>query len=100
MKKYIPSVRDVHGLKRAPVLAESNLSGEWIPPMEVYVAADVDAEIRKLCALIGRVIEWEPAFPVESSLLDEIGAALTAVSCEHGYPKRPISFPDSADGKQ
>lgn len=91
MKKYIPSVRDVHGLKRAPVLAESNLSGEWIPPMEVYVAADVDAEIRKLCALIARVIEWEPAMPIESSLLDE----LVAVSCEHGYPKRQITFAES-----
>lgn len=95
MKKYIPSVRDVHGLKRTPVLAESDLSGNWIPPMEVYIAADVDAEIRKLCALIARVIEWEPAMPVESSLLDE----LVAVSCEHGYPKRPITFPDSANEK-
>jgi hypothetical protein len=96
MKKYIPSVRDVHGLTRTPVLAEANLSGEWIPPMEVYIAADVDAEIRKLCALIGRVIEWEPALPVESSLLDELAASLTAVSCEHGYPKRPIAFAGSA----
>lgn len=76
MKKYIPSVRDVHGLKRAPVLAEANLSGEWIPPMEVYVAADVDVENEKLRALIKRVIEWEPPFPVESSLLDELAAAV------------------------
>lgn len=78
MKKYIPSVRDVHGLKRAPVLADANLSGQWIPPMQVYIAADVDAELNKLHALIQRVIEWEPTFPVESSLLDELAAAVRA----------------------
>jgi hypothetical protein len=78
MKKYIPSVRDVHGLKRAPVLAEADLSGNWIPPMLVYVAVDVDAEKEKLRALVRRVIEWEPAFPVESSLLDELAAAVGA----------------------
>lgn len=76
MKKYIPSVRDVHGLKRAPVLAEADLSGNWIPPMLVYIAADVDAENEKLRALVRRVIEWEPAFPVESNLLDELATAV------------------------
>jgi hypothetical protein len=75
MKTYIPSVRDVHGLKRTPVLAEADLSGRWIPPMRVYVATDVDIEMAKLRALIKRVIEWEPAFPVESTLLDELAAA-------------------------
>lgn len=87
MKKYIPSVRDVHGLKRAPVLAEADLSGNWIPPMEVYVAADVDAETKKLHAQIRRVLEWQPAFPVESGLLDELAAAVgspTTVGGERG----------------
>jgi hypothetical protein len=50
MKKYLPSVRDIPGLKRAPVLVESPLSGKWIPPMEVYIAHDVDKELERLRA--------------------------------------------------
>lgn len=42
LTRYVPSVRDIPRLKRAPVLAESTLSGKWIPPTEVYVARDVD----------------------------------------------------------
>jgi hypothetical protein len=50
MKRYLPSVRDIPGLKRAPVLVESPLSGKWIPPMEVYIASDVDKELEQLRA--------------------------------------------------
>lgn len=33
-------------------------------------------EVERLHALINRVLEWEPAFPVESSLLDELASAV------------------------
>jgi hypothetical protein len=33
------------------------------------------SESERLKALIRRVIEWDPAFPVESGLLDELAAA-------------------------
>ena len=84
MKKYLPSVRDVHGLKRAPVLVDADLSGNWIPPMQVYIAADVDAESEKVRALVRRVIEWEPAMPAESGLLDELAAAVGLQSSVDG----------------
>lgn len=48
LTEYVPSVRDIPGVKRAPVLAEASLSGKWIPPMAVYVARHVDAEIERL----------------------------------------------------
>lgn len=57
MKKYIPSTRDVPGLKRAPVLAETNLSGEWIPPMEVYIARDVDTTMKEMKRLLQFVLD-------------------------------------------
>lgn len=60
MKKYIPSVRDVHGLKRAPVLAESDLSGVWIPPMEVYIAKDAERVVRNLLREYCSATKLEP----------------------------------------
>jgi hypothetical protein len=63
MKAYVPSVRDVHGLKRAPVLADAALTGEWIPPTKVYIAQDVDARIldleRQNQALRAQCRDWE-----------------------------------------
>jgi hypothetical protein len=50
MKAYIPSVRDIPGCNRAPVLADPSLSGDWIPPMLVYLARDVDKELAQLRA--------------------------------------------------
>jgi hypothetical protein len=40
------------------------------------------AEIERLRALLTRVYEWTPAFPVEAGLLDEIGVALGYVPNE------------------
>lgn len=47
---YVPSTRDLPNFKRAPVLAKADLSGEWIPPMQVYIAQDVDKELERLRA--------------------------------------------------
>jgi len=41
------------------------------------LAAD---EIECLQRLIARVVEWQPPFPVEASLLDELAAAAEGVS--------------------
>lgn len=55
MKKYIPSVRDLPKCKRTPVLAEADLSGKWIPPMQVYLVDDVDKAITSLEIEISRL---------------------------------------------
>jgi len=57
MKKYIPSVRDVHGLKRAPVLADAELSGQWVPPTTVYRSDEVDKEREFTDAVINAIGE-------------------------------------------
>lgn len=48
MKTYVPSVRNIPGLGRAPVLADANLNGEWVPPTRIYLADDVDKEMERL----------------------------------------------------
>jgi hypothetical protein len=51
MKTYLPSVRDIPGLKRAPVLIDSDLRGDCIPPALVCLASDVadlEREVERL----------------------------------------------------
>lgn len=52
---------------------------------EFYNLDDV-VEIRRLRALIRRVIEWEPALPAEASLLDELAAAVPALDVKPPHP--------------
>jgi hypothetical protein len=41
-----------------------------------YTGMSIPEHIERLRALLTRVYEWTPAFPVEAGLLDEIGEAL------------------------
>lgn len=52
--------------------------------MAGYYERQLIEEIERLRCLIQRVVEWEPAFPVESSLLDELEHAF------HAEPQRTI----------
>lgn len=52
--------------------------------MAGYYERQLIEEIERLRSLIQRVVEWDPAFPVESSLLDELAEAF------HADPQRTI----------
>lgn len=48
---------------------------------------DPHDEIERLQRLIARVVEWQPPFPVEASLLDELAAAAQGVSAPLNIPE-------------
>lgn len=57
MQKYLLSMRKFKGV-RAPVLIKSGeIGGDWLAPVEVYIARDVDEKIAKLEAEVDRLFQ-------------------------------------------
>lgn len=48
MQKYLPSIRDLNGVNAPVIIKADALDGEWLPPMAMYKAADVDPLIADL----------------------------------------------------
>lgn len=63
MQKYLPSIRDLNGVKAPVIIKADALDGEWLPPMAMYKAADVDPVIadlqRQNSELRERLRGWE-----------------------------------------
>jgi hypothetical protein len=66
-------------------------AGRINSPMSLCeTGAAAKAEIERLRGLINRVIEWKPAFPVESGLLDELAAAVKGLPAETSANRMPV----------
>lgn len=42
LQPYLPSLRTLGGTKAPVLIKAGELGGPWLPPMRVYLAADVD----------------------------------------------------------
>lgn len=48
MQAYLPSQRLLGKLKAPVLIKAGELGGDWLPPMRVYLAIDVDKELARL----------------------------------------------------
>jgi hypothetical protein len=48
MQAYLPSQRMLGKLKAPVLIKAGELGGDWLPPMRVYLASDVDKELARL----------------------------------------------------
>ena len=48
MQKYLPSIRTIDGATAPVIIKADSLDGEWLPPIALYKASEVDTAITDL----------------------------------------------------